>query len=473
MNGGITDVEIDALADRVCSAFKTIGRGNTVRFPVNAATVSNVSWWTKYKRLIDRVIGVHGMKVILAYWEASNSKDGRVDNSNNWKKMWMTIDAEYGNNPMVYMEPMNEPHGYSRNALLDLYRDFRRFMTNLPAERTICDGTGYSQNVAAIGDDPRVAGCLFSFHLYHWFGSQTGEQGWTDRFNRGVGKFASRTIVTEWGSECTQGHDYSMASSDNKISYIRAMSRRINELKMGSVYWPGIRDYDDWFRIFDSSANPTTVTNQSMLERIHLSFGDTSSAGSGGFGGHSGSAGVGGGGVGGATGGAGLGASGVGGVAGVTAAGGGPAGMGSAGTAGGVAGTLGMAGVGGVAGLAGAAAGTAGGAGAAGSDAGLPAAGGAVAPDPAPRASAAIPQEQGCGCSVPGGRGRKPGWQAWLLAALGAALVVRRRRKPKEVRTGRPFLGIGGVASLRRPASAIGPRPPHRPSPSASGSLRR
>lgn len=40
---------------------------------------------------------------------------------------------------------------------------------------------------------------------------------------------------------------------------------------MGGIYWPGVRDSGDWFRIFNSSSD-LTVTNQSMMDRIHLSF---------------------------------------------------------------------------------------------------------------------------------------------------------------------------------------------------------
>ena len=265
----MTDTQVNSLADRVCHAFKNPGNGNTIRFGVNPATLSDTGYWTRYKKLIDRCITTHGMKIIIAYWEGQ--KDGVIDNYNLWRNMWLQLDSEYGNNSHVYMEPMNEPYGYNRNDLLNMYQDFRNFMTNLPDARTLCGGTGYSEDVAEIGGDSRVDGCLFSLHLYHWFGSQDNENGWKNRLDQKVGDYAHRTVVTEWGSECTQGANYNQSSSDNKVSYVRGMSQRIKELNMGSVYWPGVRDSGDWFRIFNSSSD-LTVTNQSMMDRIHLAF---------------------------------------------------------------------------------------------------------------------------------------------------------------------------------------------------------
>lgn len=273
LTGTMTDSQINSLADRVCNAFKNPGNGNTIRFGINPATLADNAYWTRYKKLINRCINTHGMKIILGYWEGQ--KDGVIDNYTQWKNMWLQLDSEYGSNSMVYMEPMNEPHGYSKNNLLDVYQDFRNFMTNLPDGRTLCGGTGYSENVAEIGGDSRVAGCLLSLHLYHWFGSQTNENGWKSRLDQKVGDYAYKTVVTEWGSECTQGANYNQSSSDNKISYVRGMSQRMKELNLGSVYWPGVRDSDDWFRIFNSSSD-LTVTNQSMMDRIHLGFDFTS-----------------------------------------------------------------------------------------------------------------------------------------------------------------------------------------------------
>ena len=273
----MSDSEINALADRVCNAFKNTGNGNTIRFGINPATLSDAAYWMRYKKLIDRCINSHDMNIILAYWESDH--DGDIDDTNAWQSMWLQVDSEYGNNTKVYMEPMNEPHAYSANALLDIYQSFRNYMTNLPDSRTLCGGTGYSEDVAAIGGDSRVAGCLLSLHLYHWFGSETNESGWVSRLNDKLGSYASRTVVTEWGSECTQGLNFGQSSSDNKVSYVRGMSQRINELNLGSIYWPGVRDnwtengseQNDWFRIFNSSSD-LTVTNQSMMDRIHLSF---------------------------------------------------------------------------------------------------------------------------------------------------------------------------------------------------------
>ena len=62
----------------------------------------------------------HGFKVILSYWEGDNAKDGRVDDQAAFDAMWDTVVAEYGKNPHVYFEPMNEPFGYTLDEWVSL-----------------------------------------------------------------------------------------------------------------------------------------------------------------------------------------------------------------------------------------------------------------------------------------------------------------------------------------------------------------
>lgn len=85
---------------------------NTVRIPVNPATV-NSSRWSSYRGVIDG-IRAEGDRVIVAYWEGTN-RDGRVDDTAAWNTMWNTVRSAYGSDSGVYFEPMNEPHGYSQS----------------------------------------------------------------------------------------------------------------------------------------------------------------------------------------------------------------------------------------------------------------------------------------------------------------------------------------------------------------------
>src|SRR3954447_5859257 len=63
-----------AKADKILAGFQHNLGANTVRMPVNYPTVSG-SHWNSYTGAIDEATG-KGMKVILSYWEAANSKDG-------------------------------------------------------------------------------------------------------------------------------------------------------------------------------------------------------------------------------------------------------------------------------------------------------------------------------------------------------------------------------------------------------------
>src|SRR5262249_36149438 len=67
-----------AKANAILSGFINNLGANTVRMPVNYPTVSG-SYWASYTGAIDEASS-KGMKVILSYWESSNSRDGLVDN---------------------------------------------------------------------------------------------------------------------------------------------------------------------------------------------------------------------------------------------------------------------------------------------------------------------------------------------------------------------------------------------------------
>jgi len=113
--GGLTTADsyatTQAKADRVLSGFQTNLGANTVRFPVNYATVSG-SYWNSYTGAIDMAVS-KGMKVILSYWESASSRNGSVDNLTQFWSMWQTIVTRYGGTSLVYFEPMNEPYAYS------------------------------------------------------------------------------------------------------------------------------------------------------------------------------------------------------------------------------------------------------------------------------------------------------------------------------------------------------------------------
>lgn len=273
---------------------------NTVRLPVNPPSVgSGSSWWPAYQGTIDAAIHLN-QKVILGYWESSDSKDGTVDNTTSWYSMWSTIVAKYGSNSLVYFEPMNEPHGYSLTDWSNLAAQWMSNYPSIPADHVIISGTGYDQDVAGVCADSRFAGTLFAFHDYTFFtGNETYAQRVSDMKNA-LGSCASRTIMDEFGAPTIQtdiqavsgggtlpqldynGSDTSgSATANNYVAYIQAVTDTARSLGMGSVYWPGVRDGDPYsLTHFSDSADdtPLVLNNQSMLDRIHYGWGQSGSA---------------------------------------------------------------------------------------------------------------------------------------------------------------------------------------------------
>jgi len=219
-----------------------------------------------------------GMKVILSYWEADNSRDGLVDNTTQFWSMWQTIVNKYGGNSLVYFEPMNEPHGYSDADWKNVAAQWLANYASVPRGRVIISGAGYNQRLTTIGSDSRFDGTLISRHAYRFFNnSLTTEAQFRADLTNSVGSYASRVLITEWGSYMTDGRNYDQPSaSDPFVSFIRGTAAAARSLQLGTVYWPGVR-IDDPYRLQTVNGSGTnltlTTTNASGKDQLRYSWG--------------------------------------------------------------------------------------------------------------------------------------------------------------------------------------------------------
>ncbi|MCF0217253.1 MAG: carbohydrate-binding protein [Fibrobacteraceae bacterium] len=270
-------------ADRIVGQFVKLMETNSVRMPVNEPTILKA--WDYYRGAIDGALS-YG-RVDLGYWGPAQPSGPK--NMDDWWAMWKKIVGEYGENPNVYFELFNEPHMYNKDELRSLYAKWLETFPNVPREHIILDGSGMAQYVPDIADDSRFDGCLFAVHEYtFWNMSITTEKGWRDSFKGKVGKYADRTVVTEWGGAMGPGDkagvhyemmDYNDPNPTNYfMAYIRGMSEQIREWEMGSFYWPGLRD-GDWYSMTQrrdgGDGLELRIVNQSGIDRMQYSWTDT------------------------------------------------------------------------------------------------------------------------------------------------------------------------------------------------------
>jgi Ricin-type beta-trefoil lectin domain/Cellulase (glycosyl hydrolase family 5) len=265
-----------AKADRILSGFQTNLEANTVRMPVNYPTVSG-SYWNSYTGAIDTATG-KGMKVILSYWEAANSRNGTVDNLTQFWSMWQTIVNKYAGNGLVYFEPMNEPYGYSDADWKNLAAQWLGNYPSVPRGRVIISGTGYNQGLTTIGGDSRFDGTLISRHIYQFFdSSRTSEDSWREALRTSVGGYAGRVLITEFGAPMTDGRDYDHpTASDSFVAFIRGTAAEARAEGLGTVYWPGVRIADP-YRLQEVSGSGTNLsvstTSASGRDQLRYSWG--------------------------------------------------------------------------------------------------------------------------------------------------------------------------------------------------------
>ena len=275
------------VAERILGQFMTKLGANAVRLPVNEATVSQ--FWATHTGAID--VALTKGRVILCYW--GKASGANPPDMTAWWNMWNTVMTKYGSHPNLYIEVFNEPSGYSKTELLNLYDQWLKKFPKFPRKHIILDGSGLAWGVPDVGSDKRFDSCLLAVHDYTFFaGSDMNtETKWANHIKGYVGAYSARTIATEWGGPMTTGSkngvtyqpmDYSKPATNFFEAYIRGISQQLRDWKMGSFYWPGLRD-GDWYSMTNKTGSGAsielTVPNQSGLARLKLAWADTVASG--------------------------------------------------------------------------------------------------------------------------------------------------------------------------------------------------
>jgi hypothetical protein len=246
---------VRAKSVRVAAEFYTRLGANTVRIPINPATV-NGSSWAAYRGVIDG-IRAQGARVIIAYWEGTD-RDGRIDDRAAFDTMWGTVVNAYASDAEVYFEPMNEPHGYSLADWSTIAASWVSRFSSLPRGRMVIDGQGYSEDVKGVCADSRFNGTLLGVHNYAFWANRSYDQ-WVADWRNKIGSCGNRTVITEFGATMSSGYDYGAPSNINEVMYIQAAARVAREQGMGAVYWPGLRD-NDTYAMTTRSGSGTDIT---------------------------------------------------------------------------------------------------------------------------------------------------------------------------------------------------------------------
>jgi endoglucanase len=263
-------------ASRIISAFRANLGANTVRLPINPYTV-NGSYWKSYRGVIDAASD-KGFKVIVSYWEGTGAqKDGFIDDTATYWPMWNKVVKAYNKDSHVYFEPMNEPHGYTDTQWADIAAKWLATYKSVPRKQVFVSGAGYNDHVTSVCADPRLKGTYLSLHHYGFWKDYATYDQWVADLKVRIGKCANRTVADEFGAFMTTGLDYNKKTPDNNfINYMQAVTDTFRELRMGSVYWPGLRT-DDMYSI--QTLTGTTdrpwlaTTNQSGADRLAWGWG--------------------------------------------------------------------------------------------------------------------------------------------------------------------------------------------------------
>jgi len=266
---------VAAKADAVLTGIQANTGANTLRLPVNYTTTSQL-WWNAYTGVIDKAVSKN-MNVILGCWEGQSSKDGKIDDVEQFWSMWQTIVNKYGNNSRVYFEIFNEPHGYTLTAWATICAEWLNRYPSVPHGRILISGTSYSQDITGVGADSRFANCLLSIHDYTFFsdGNNKTAAQWESRFKANIGNYSNRAVLTEFGVPMTTDKNYTGAiQADQEVAYMQGLTNQVRAYGMGSVYWPGIRNGDSYsMQQLNGTGTNLTVTNTNLSGLSRLKYG--------------------------------------------------------------------------------------------------------------------------------------------------------------------------------------------------------
>jgi hypothetical protein len=262
---------VQSMAGVVSGAFQNAG-ANTVRIPINPATVLG-SWWASYRGVIDQATSM-GMKVVIAVWTGSSAKNGMVNDTPTFFKMWDTVVTAYNGIGNVYFEILNEPHGYSASAWLNVVSSWLNRYPFVAKGRVFVGGTGYCQNIPAVATSAITQGCLYSVHDYgFWNSTDTSHIDFYNHLSGEVGAYASRTVLTEFGAPMTTGLNYQGGDQGSSgIASVNGFCDYCHDNQMGSVYWPGLRDGDSYSMFTRFFTVLLSLNNQSGLRVVQYGW---------------------------------------------------------------------------------------------------------------------------------------------------------------------------------------------------------
>ena len=136
-------------------------------------------------------------------------------------------------------------------------------------------GTGYDDNLANVGGDSRVSGCLFSQHIYPWWSNFSTNGQWSTNLANRIGSYAGSTIITEFGCTMNSGLNfYGTSITDNNVCFLQGVCNKMRSAAMGGCYWPGLRDGDTFSLTQRNSDYSLSVVNSSGVAEVKYGWGN-------------------------------------------------------------------------------------------------------------------------------------------------------------------------------------------------------
>lgn len=231
---------------------ETLAHKNAIRIGLNPQTVADPLAWSNTQNMADWALQA-GATVLFGMWDSKTNDvhkdghgDGLVDDLVAARTMWQTVGGVYADNPGVYFEAFNEPFGYLRSKPQAYVDDMKEITQDLPQDRVVLAGMGYSSDVQII---KKLWPGLLAYHAYpFWLSKNQTQSNYSNLIQQNLAGVAGRTFVTEFGASLTHAGDYNDSSNpDVNIQFIKGAADAFHAVKpKGTFLWHGYKNGDSY-----------------------------------------------------------------------------------------------------------------------------------------------------------------------------------------------------------------------------------
>lgn len=229
---------------------------NAIRLCLNTTTAQNEDSLAKFQQYFDKIDG-RGLICMFGSIEHGDAHGdghgtGLVDDSVEIIAAWKSVHKAFKGYPNVLYEIFNEPFGYKDAKIYVEAMKGIICAAELPMEKCILAGTGYSSNVQDVANNGWDG--LLAYHFYpSWLpDGQRTQENFSNLISQALSGLSTRVHVTEFGANL-EAEDYNSyrpggtdENLDSNVNTLRGLHDAVIAFVAKGVPLAGMYHWHGW-----------------------------------------------------------------------------------------------------------------------------------------------------------------------------------------------------------------------------------